>query len=244
MHKNIGILKRLKHTVPKNVLKIIYHWLITPHLNYGILLWGFNLDRIEKLQKQAIRIITRSYFLAHTSNLFKQTKILKIEDIFKLKQILFYHKFVINKLPYSIENILTKQLENRRACHAAFFLKPPAKVNTESAKQCIRYSIPTLINNYHDRNFIESIHSLSVLSIKNHFKKMSFENYSFYCSELNCYPCSSRFFNSFGFSGILKYIHIFYYLTNFKFQKTTLTSGFLAYLNIFQFIAPEYMETE
>ena len=66
------------------------------------------MDRIEKLQKQAIRIITHSYFLAHTSNLFKQSKILKIEDILKLKQILFYQKFIMKKLPYSIENILTK----------------------------------------------------------------------------------------------------------------------------------------
>ena len=87
--KNIGILKRLKFTLPKYILKTIYLSLINPHLNYGILLWGFNLERIEKLQKQAIRIITHSYYLAHTSNLFKQQKILKIEDIFKLKQIIF-----------------------------------------------------------------------------------------------------------------------------------------------------------
>ena len=50
------------------------------------------------------------------------------------------------------------------------FLKPPQKPNTESAKQCIRHSIPTLINNYHDRTLIENIHSLSVSSIKSHFK--------------------------------------------------------------------------
>ena len=90
MSKNMGILRRLKHTLPKNILKTIYHSLITPHLNYGILVWGFNNTRIEKLQKQAIRIITHLHSRAHTSNLFKELNILKLEDIFNLKQIIFY----------------------------------------------------------------------------------------------------------------------------------------------------------
>ena len=82
--KNNGVLRRLKHTIPRHILKIIYFSLINSHLNYGTLLWGFNLDRIELLQKKAIRTITHSYTLAHTENLFKQEKILKVIDIFNL----------------------------------------------------------------------------------------------------------------------------------------------------------------
>ena len=151
MSKNIGILRRLKHTIPKNVLKTIYFSLINPHLNYGTLLWGYNLNRVEKLQKEAVRIITHSHFLAHTSNLFKQLNLLKIDDIFKLKQFIFYYKFVANKLPNPIKNILTKQREGVRSCHTAYFLMPPPRTNTENARQCIRYTIPNLINNYKAR---------------------------------------------------------------------------------------------
>ena len=94
--KNNGVLKRIKNTVPRQTLKLIYFALIHPHLNYGTLLWGYNLDRIENLQKKSIRTITHSYTLAHTENLFKELQILKIKDIFNLKQIVFYYKFLKN----------------------------------------------------------------------------------------------------------------------------------------------------
>ena len=159
----------------------------------------------------------------------------KNKRYFHLKTTTFYHKFMNNKLPCSIENILTKQSENRRSCHTSYFLKPPTKANTESAKQCIKYTIPIVINNY-EKLFIENMVSMSVLTIKNQFKTKSFENYTFQCSEINCFPCSRRFFNSFGFSGILKYIHAFYYMINFVYQRTSLTSGFLMYLNILSYV--------
>ena len=69
--KNNGVLRRLKNIVPQEILKTIYFSLINSHLNYGILVWGFNLERLEILQKKAIRIITHSHNLAHTRNLFQ-----------------------------------------------------------------------------------------------------------------------------------------------------------------------------
>ena len=113
----------------------MYGSLIHPHLNYGTLLWGYNLDRLITLQKKAIRVITHSYYLAHTSGLFKLLKILKVEDIFNLKQLIFYHKFKNNKLPNSIKNILSNQDRTLRICHTAYFLKIPDVTNTESAKK-------------------------------------------------------------------------------------------------------------
>ena len=47
----IGILNRLKHHFPPNILEIIYNSLILSHLHYGILLWGYNHKRIGILQK-------------------------------------------------------------------------------------------------------------------------------------------------------------------------------------------------
>ena len=121
--KNIGILKRLKYTLPKNILKTLYSSLIHPHLNYGTLLWGYNMDRLIILQKKAIRIITHSYYLAHTSGLFKLLRIIKVEDIFNLKQLIFYHKFINKKLPNPINSILVSEDRTLRSCHSAKFLK-------------------------------------------------------------------------------------------------------------------------
>ena len=128
--KSNGILRRLKHTLPQSILKTLYSTLINPHLNYGILVWGFKIDRIAKLQKQSMRIITHSYFLAHSGNLFNQLGILKVEDIFALKQMIFYKKFLNGHLPLSIANVLSLQNINLRLCHSSFFLKPPDRVNT------------------------------------------------------------------------------------------------------------------
>ena len=47
----VGVINRLKNYIPQNVLLTIYNTLIIPHLNYGILTWGFNSDRILKIQK-------------------------------------------------------------------------------------------------------------------------------------------------------------------------------------------------
>ena len=49
--KPIGILNRLKHELPLSILKTIYNTLFLPHLNYGILLWGSEIESIHKLQQ-------------------------------------------------------------------------------------------------------------------------------------------------------------------------------------------------
>ena len=125
--KTIGILNRLRNTLPENILKTIYNSLINPYLHYCILSWGPNnesqTDRLFKLQKKAVRLITCSRFYAHTENLFKKLKILKIQDIFVLQQLKFYQKFIKNELPNCLTNFLTLQNPNVRACHTAFFLK-------------------------------------------------------------------------------------------------------------------------
>ena len=57
--RTLGVMCRLKNFLPLHVLRILYNSLILPHLQYGILTWGFCLGRLEKLQKRSVRIITR-----------------------------------------------------------------------------------------------------------------------------------------------------------------------------------------
>ena len=131
-----------------------------------------------------------------------------------------------------------------RLCHTSYFLKPPQMANLECTKKSIKYSIPTLVNNFTtitednecDRSFIENINSLSLLSLKIQFKKITFEKYTFTCTDHNCYPCISRFFNSFGFAKSLKYLHMPFYMINFKYQKIFLSKGILEFFNIFNYV--------
>ena len=146
-----------------------------------------------------------------------------------------YFKFIKKQLPSQLSNLLTIQNNNVRSCHTAFFLKPPVATNTECAKLCIRYSIPSLINNF-QRTFIENIPSLSILTLKKKFKILTFANYTTICTDVNCYLCIHKFFSYSGFDGCLKYMHIFYYMINFDFFKQHLRTGMIKYIYILSYI--------
>ena len=87
--KTIGILHKLKNIFPKFILKNLYNSLILPYITYGIEVWYAAPDiltsKILILQKKAIRAIHNIGYLAHTNEYFKQDKILKAEEIFKLQ---------------------------------------------------------------------------------------------------------------------------------------------------------------
>ena len=86
-------MKRLKKFLPSSVLKILYDSLVLPYINYGILTWGKNIKRINKLQKWAVRTIYNSKYNAHTDPLLKKLKSLKATDIYKLSALKLCHKY-------------------------------------------------------------------------------------------------------------------------------------------------------
>ena len=93
--------------------------LFSSHLKFGSQVWGQtnnpHVQKIIKLQKKALRIISFSEFRAHTSPLFKEHKILKFQDHIELENCLLIHDFLKNKLPQSFNNYFqtTKTLYNR-----------------------------------------------------------------------------------------------------------------------------------
>ena len=72
---------------------MIYNTLILPRITHGIMVWGYQGNRLNKIQRKAIRIITSSRYNEHTETLFKQRNMLKLEDLLKLQQLKFYFKF-------------------------------------------------------------------------------------------------------------------------------------------------------
>ncbi len=50
--KSMGILNKLKHFLPIKTKIMIYNSLILSHLNFGILTWRFQCDRVIKPQKK------------------------------------------------------------------------------------------------------------------------------------------------------------------------------------------------
>ena len=105
--RTLGVMCRLKNFLPGHILRMLYNSLVLPHLQYSILTWGFKASRLKKLQKRALRIITRSKYNAHTEPLFKKQNLLKLNDLFELNVLKLYYKFKKNILPYYIINMFS-----------------------------------------------------------------------------------------------------------------------------------------
>ena len=82
--RTLGIMNRLKRYLPFSAMKLMYDSLILSHLQFGITCWGFEWNRIFKLQKRALRIMTNSKYNAYTEPLFKELEMLKVSDIFDI----------------------------------------------------------------------------------------------------------------------------------------------------------------
>ena len=86
LSRNTGILHKLKHFFPCQTLINVYSSLISPYLNYRILVWGnatkILLDNLlSRIQKCAIRNVNHAGYLSHTNSLFHKNKILKTTDL-------------------------------------------------------------------------------------------------------------------------------------------------------------------
>ena len=102
--KIAGILHKLKNEFPTSILKSIYNTLILPHLNYCVLCWKSQTNRIHLLQKRAIRNINNANYRAHSEPIFKSLNLLKINDISYLSILKFYSKLINANLPHNFDS--------------------------------------------------------------------------------------------------------------------------------------------
>ena len=184
-----GVLSRLKKYIPCDILKIIYNALIQPHLNYGVLLWGKNTKRIQKLQKWAIRSVTCSKYNAHTDPLFIELKLLKIQDIYKLNILKFFFKYHNDKLP----NYFYGMFDTIYISHHYYTRQGGqpvvARGRTIAANHSIRYTLPEEIKNTH-ACIIEKLSTHSLNGFSNYAKQYYISRYNPICNIENCYICN------------------------------------------------------
>ena len=111
--KTIGILCRIRFYINQALLKILYNNLIYPYLYYGNIVWANNyptrLDKLLKLQKKALRVITFSLYKAPSLPLFQKLNLLDINKINDFLASTFCFNLKSNSLPvyfndFCIEN--------------------------------------------------------------------------------------------------------------------------------------------
>lgn len=189
--KSIGILAKLKHTLPAGVLLNIYNALILPYLTYGISVWGWRSRNLFIMQKKAIRQISNSKYNAHTSVLFKQLNLLKLDDIGALHDYKLCYKFINGPIPEYFADILNPNASSIHAYNTRYSLDirlPP--VRHEFARNGIKYKFSELFNNMPEA-FKSKISTHSFHGFKNYIKIKFIENYDTVCNIPECFVCNN-----------------------------------------------------
>jgi hypothetical protein len=98
-----------KDNVNANGLRSLYYALIHSHLNYCPIILNCltktKLSKLAKVQKKAIRIISKSTYNAHTAPIFQQLKILPLNLIIKNANLMFMHSIHNNYAPLSFQHV-------------------------------------------------------------------------------------------------------------------------------------------
>ena len=183
----VGVMSKLKRIIPAHSLKLMYNSLIIPHLNYGITLWGHRASGLNKLQKKAIRILTKSKYNAHTMPLLKQENLLSIEDIYKLNCLKFYHKYKNSNLPDYFHNFF--QRANNYNTRNTLPDIPHSRTNL--CKNRIRHYVPVLLRNS-PISIISKVDTHSLHGFTEYVKRYYISQYNPICSIRNCYICNNN----------------------------------------------------
>ncbi len=188
--RSIGILNRHKHFIPLQSKMHIYSSLVLSYLHLGILSWGYQCDRIIKLQKKAVRIISLSKYNAHTEPIFKSLKLLRVTEILRLQELKFYYKFKHGLLPSYLQNLpfhTNSETHNYGTRQNQNIYQPFAK--HEYAKRCLRFDLPKLVNDT-PTIILDKIDTHSLNGFSWYVKQYFINKYQEQCNILNCYICS------------------------------------------------------
>ena len=83
--RSIRIFSKIRHYINLSTHKQLYYSLIYSHLSYGIIIWGntytSTLQPLFILQKRVLRIMTFANYDSHSSPIFRQLELLKINDL-------------------------------------------------------------------------------------------------------------------------------------------------------------------
>ena len=166
---------------------LVYHSMIYPHINYGLLVWGYECNRITKIQKRAIRVITCSKYNAHTEPLLKALEILRVSDVLHLNAMKFYYKYARKQLP---PYFLTFDIIRQGEIHDHDTRqRDRIRVNRTRIKlteRCIRNYLLNEINSVPD-HILARIHTHSIQGFSSCLKAYKLNQYEVECNRVNCY---------------------------------------------------------
>ena len=169
----------------------LFAWCLCPHLQCGILSWGFKLSRLSKLQKRTIRVITCSKFNAHTEPPFKSLNLLNLEytfspNVYVLK---LYDKLWHGNLSVYVTNLFTRIAPG--ITHN-YDLRPSGISQTSTvhtiAERCILFMFHENSKDTHP-NIREKFYTHSFQGFTKYLKATKIDSYATHCLIAHFHIC-------------------------------------------------------
>jgi hypothetical protein len=145
--KSLFCINRVKNFVNQETKKTLYFAMVHSHLSYCLNVYSSanstSLNRLILKQKEAIRIVCNTGFREHTAPLFKQLKILPLNELIHLSKLKFMHSFYHNILPESFNRMWLSNRERypERVLRNADQLYIPAH-NYATLKRLPKFNLP------------------------------------------------------------------------------------------------------
>lgn len=154
--RTTGVLCRIRFYISQPLLRMLYYSLIYPHLYYGNIVWAntypTRLEKLFKLQKKILRIITFSSYTAPSLQLFRKLNLLNIHQINDLLIASFSFSLYSKVLPpyfedFCIENFKVHSYNTRgsKQLHKTFNRTNYGKYSTREKIVNIWNEIPKTI---------------------------------------------------------------------------------------------------
>ena len=100
--KSVGVICKLRHILPHDHVRNLYHTLVEPYFLYCILVWAGpvktgKLDKLLRLQKKFVRLILFQPYGAHSKNLFSLLRIRTIYQIYTYRLAMYMFNAIVQK---------------------------------------------------------------------------------------------------------------------------------------------------
>ena len=168
------IINRVKNILPTKSLKTLYYSLIHPHILYGLPIYSCttqkNLNKIFKMQKRAVRSITKSKYNSSTNPIFVGLGILPLEHLITETRALLMHSIYHKYSPTALHNIWitneTRSLNHDHDLRDGHHIYIPL-ARTEHVKRLTHFALPKTWNDLPDSKLNRNTTTFKIF-LKNH----------------------------------------------------------------------------
>ena len=142
--RGLGILKHAKKFLPFSALTSLYTSIVEPHFRYCCSVWGCagttEINRLQKLQNRAARIVTNSSFDSPSNKLIEKLGWKTINELINIESKTMVFKSLNELAPPYLRNLFRKnsQSTSYRLPNTSTDLRLPKK-GTENGKKCFSF---------------------------------------------------------------------------------------------------------